>query len=417
MRKHGSSRRQKCVDNARIAILTAGKDRPYALGLAGALIARGIRFDFVASDEMECRELRLSPLVRFLNFRGDQSSDAALLVKVRRVIIYYIRLMWYAANTRCRMFHILWNNKFETFDRTFLLLYYKMFGKRLVFTAHNVNKNKRDANDSWWNRFTLRIQYTLVDEIFVHTSQMKHELLTDFQVPSEKVAVIPFGINNSVPDTALSHHESKSRLGLQPHHKTLLFFGNIAPYKGLEYLVKAFAMLIRKDRDLRLIIAGRPKGSEAYWQGITDMLRELNLSEFVVQKIEYVPDADTEIFFKAADAFVLPYTHIFQSGVLFLGYNFGLPVVATDVGSLREDIVEGETGYVCRRNDPQDLARTIERYFDGPLYSNLDQCRSAIRRYAHDRYSWTKVGEITESVYSRYLPSGSSSAQGFPLQI
>ena len=38
---------------------------------------------------------------------------------------------------------------------------------------------------------------------------------------------------------------------------------------------------------------------------------------------------------------MLPYTHIFQSGVLFLGYSFGLPVIASDVGSLREDVIEG----------------------------------------------------------------------------
>ena len=58
-------------------------------------------------------------------------------------------------------------------------------------------------------------------------------------------------------------------------------------------------------------------------------------------RIESVPDAETELYFKAADVLALPYTHVFQSGVLFLGYNFGLPVIASDVASLREDVVEG----------------------------------------------------------------------------
>ena len=68
-----------------------------------------------------------------------------------------------------KIFHILWNNKFEFFDRTLLMLYYKLLGKKIVFTAHNVNIRKRDGNDSWLNRFSLKIQYQLVDHIFVHT--------------------------------------------------------------------------------------------------------------------------------------------------------------------------------------------------------------------------------------------------------
>ena len=42
----------------------------------------------------------------------------------------------------------------------------------------------------------------------------------------------------------------------------MLFFGNIAPYKGLEYLVAAFAQLLKRDRNYRLLIVGKPKGIE-----------------------------------------------------------------------------------------------------------------------------------------------------------
>ena len=80
----------------------------------------------------------------------------------------------------------------------------------------------------------------------------------------------------------------------------------------------------------------------------------------VIEKIEYVPDEATELYFKAADVLVLPYVRVFQSGVLFLGYSFGLPVIAADVGSLKEEIVEGKTGFVFKPQDSSDLARTID---------------------------------------------------------
>ena len=84
------------------------------------------------------------------------------------------------------------------------------------------------------------------------------------------------------------------------------------------------------------------------------------VGERIIRKIEYVPDEDTEIYFKAADVLILPYTHVFQSGVLFLAYSFGLPAIAADVGSLREEIIEGETGLVFKPRDSVDLARKID---------------------------------------------------------
>ena len=120
-------------------------------------------------------------------------------------------------------------------------------------------------------------------------------------------------------------------------------------------------------------------------------------------KAEFIPDDETEVYFKAADVLVLPYRHIYQSGVLFLGHSFGLPVLAADVGSLKDEIVEGKTGFVFRPEDPVDLARAIEQYFASDLYANLNSRRREIRDYATERHSWDVVGEMTMSVYASLL--------------
>src|SRR5262249_42148475 len=123
----------------------------------------------------------------------------------------------------------------------------------------------------------------------------------------------------------------------------------------------------------------------------------------VIEHIDYIPDEEVESFFKAADVLALPYTHIFQSGVLFLGYSFGLPAVATDVGSFAEDIVEGETGFICRSGDTIDLAHTLRKYFESSLYRELEKRRHEIEAFGNQRYSWSKVGELTDCVYRRLL--------------
>ena len=96
---------------------------------------------------------------------------------------------------------------------------------------------------------------------------------------------------------------------------------------------------------------------------------------------------------------MLPYTHVFQSGVLFLGYSFGLPVITSDIASMKEDIVEGVTGYVCPPADSQALAAAIERYFASDLYRELDQRRAGIQKSAAERYSWATVASITVRAY------------------
>ncbi len=392
-----------------VGLLTGGQDRHYASGLATALVRRGVSLDVIGSDEVDSPEFQGTPGIRFLNLRGSQRLDVTLAKKILRVLIYYMRLVRYASNATPKIFHILWNNKFEFFDRTVLMMYYKLLGKKIVFTAHNVNAGRRDLADSLPNRLTLRMQYRLADHIFVHTEKMKRELLTEFGVRERAVTVIPYGINNAVPNTNLTPTGAKLRLGVSGA-RTVLFFGAIAPYKGLDCLVAAFQKIAARNSDYRLIIAGKPKGGCAkYLEEIQQAINHGNSRERIIQRIGYVLDEEMEVYFKAADLLVLPYTDIFQSGIFFLGYSFGLPVVATDVGSFEEDIIEGRTGFLCRPGDPDDLARTIERYFASDLFRNLDQARQDIRNSVNTTHSWNAVAEMTQPVYTSLLQKAGSS--------
>ena len=119
--------------------------------------------------------------------------------------------------------------------------------------------------------------------------------------------------------------------------------------------------------------------------------------------MQFIPDEETELYLKGADVLVLPYKDIFQSGVLFLAYSFGLPVVATDVGSFREEIVEGRTGFLCQPGDPADLAKAIERYFTSDLYKNLKVRRRELKDYANANYSWDAVAELICNAYAKML--------------
>jgi glycosyltransferase involved in cell wall biosynthesis len=233
---------------------------------------------------------------------------------------------------------------------------------------------------------------------------MKRELVHEFNCDPSRITVIPFGINNSVPNTSVTSSESRKLLGISENEKTLLFFGRIVPYKGLEYLISAFQGNLPSSELYRLMVVGRPeKDCIQYFNEIqTRALRERHSSQ-ITWRIEYVADAETEIYFKAANVLVLPYRHIYQSGVLFLAYNFGLPVIASDVGGLRSEIIEGQTGFLCKPEDPLELARVIKEYFASDLFMRLDEHRPRIQKYAHERYSWDAVGSRTVQVYEQLI--------------
>ena len=383
-----------------VAVLTGCQDRPYAYGLVMALISKDVHVDMIGSDAEDSPDLHVTPNLRFLNFRGSQNEGDKFATKLNKLARYYARLIRYAMRSKPAMLHILWNNKIEYFDRTLLMLYYKLLGKKIALTAHNVNQAKRDRHDSQLNRLTLKIQYRLSDHLFVHTKQMKDELLQDFGVSDRAVTVIRHPINNAFQDTDLTPADAKRELGVKDNEKTILFLGRIKPYKGIEHLLTAFQQLVKRDATYRLIIAGEPhKGSEDY----LDEIRRIVTSNFghgeVLLKIQFIPDEKMELYLKAADVLVLPYKDIFQSGILFLAYSFGLPVVATDVGSFREEIVEGETGFICKPGDAADLARTLETYFLSAIYRDLGTRRQAIKDYANRVHSWDAAAELTKTAY------------------
>jgi D-inositol-3-phosphate glycosyltransferase len=393
-----------------IGLLTGCQDRPYAFGLAMALVAKGVRLDVVGSDEIDSPELHATPNLRFLNFRGSQRNNTNVADKISKLAVYYSRLIRYAARSRPRILHILWNNKIEMFDRTILMFYYKLVGKKLALTAHNVNQARRDGKDSWINRLTLRIQYQLCDRIFVHTQKMKSELCEDFGVAEKTVVVIRHPVNDAFPNTRLTPAEAKLRLGLRDDDKAILFFGRIRPYKGIEHLLAAFKPLSANSQaNYRLIVAGEPKkGSEEYLSEIERTVKtEFNQTQIIL-RIQFIPDEQMELYLKGADVLVLPYKEIFQSGVLFLAYSFGLPVIATDVGSFREEIIEGSTGFLCDPGDPAELAKAVETYFASDLYNNLGVRRQEIKDYAEANHSWNAVAELTRNAYAEMLGRFSS---------
>src|SRR5262249_17428714 len=96
-----------------------------------------------------------------------------------------------------------------------------------------------------------------------------------------------------------------------------------------------------------------------------------------------------------------PYRAVYQSGPLSLAYRFGLPVIATRLGSFEAEVLEEVTGVFAEPENPRDLARAIRHYFDSDLYRQFDETGRRIRQIGLERNSWDQIGQTIAGIYAK----------------
>jgi D-inositol-3-phosphate glycosyltransferase len=387
----------------KISILNAGQQTDYLYGIVSGLSEiPSLEIEVVDSDS-SVGVIDSFPRTTLYNFRGDNLSTQTIFTKAWRISKYYIRLLLYTARTQSEIFHIQWENSISLFDRTVLILYYKLFGKKMVYTAHNIYKDARDGRATFLQWISLKIMYHLMDCVIVHTQKMKNELCSLFHVSLEKVVVIPHGINNRIARSGLSQKDARVKLGIESTVHAILFFGQIDEYKGIEKLIDASSLLVRENPDVVLMIVGKPKRQLNYAAKLKLQAAKILPGRNVLFRLQFIPVDEVETYFAAADCLVLPYKRIFQSGVIFLAYRFGLPIIAMDVGSFREDIIEGVTGFICKPDDAEDMAEKLQIFFNSDLFRLHEQTRAHIIELADQKYSWSNIGRQTYEVYERVM--------------
>lgn len=327
------------------------------------------------------------------------NRNASFLEKSRNIIRFYFLQLIFLIFNKPKIIHFQWLDRYFFMDRIIIPLIAKIRGHKTVLTVHNVNALKRDNKDSFYNRITLQILYRLCNQLIVHTPKSSMELQNDFKIKSSKISIIKHGMNNKVIVRNISRDEARIQLNLNLKEKVILFFGNLDYYKGVDILIDSLKYINGEiGTNIKLIIAGNSK-SKQYLQILGKQVESSAFKQKIIANICYIPDEDIEKYFMASDCIVLPYREIYQSGVIFMAYNFGLPILATNVGNFVNDIVQGQTGYIINGMDPTIVAQTIEKYFHSNMYRELPATRQFIKNWAYNNYSWDLIGESTYSLY------------------
>ena len=249
-----------------------------------------------------------------------------------------------------------------------------------VLTIHDVKKHPGDRG--WVYQFyllSLRLLIRQVDKIIVHGERLKSELVACKRISSNKIRVIPHGDYSFFTKYKKDNVEEKN---------TILFFGRIKEYKGLEYLIRVEPLITKEFSDIKIIIAG--KGNFQEYKKIK------NNANFEILN-EFIPDEKVAELFQKSKVVVLPYIEASQSGIIPIAYAFKKAVVATNVGSIPEVVEDGGTGFLVPPKNVNALADAIIKLLKD------DELRKQLGENAYTKMkqelSWGNIAEKTIEVY------------------
>ncbi len=221
--------------------------------------------------------------------------------------------------------------------------------------------------------------------IIATTERDKQELIRRYGASPGKISVIPCGVNLGLFQP-VGKEMAKRQMGLADD-KIILFVGRIEPLKGIEQLLKTMPYL-KNIQGLRLVIIGGDEYSQPEIEKLQRLSRELHIQDLITFR-GLIKHEQLPYFYSAADACVIPSYYESFGLVALEALACGTPVVATDVGNLKNIIRQGETGYVVTDNNPQDLADKIALLLAKPT-----DTKSALSiRASVERFSWPNIAE------------------------
>lgn len=244
----------------------------------------------------------------------------------------------------------------------------------VVLTAHNVMPHLGEPDLEARRRL-----YTAFDRVVVHTRNGV-EQLERYGVPAEQIVRIPHGTFGAPPSIE------------PPSGRTLLFFGLIRRYKGIDVLVRALAGI----PGARLVVAGDPLDPV---EPLQELAREVGVADRITWRLGYLPEEEVARLMREATLTVFPYpAGESASGALATALGHGRPAVVTEV--LGEAVRDFRAGSVVPPNHPAALAEAANRLLDDP--AALEEAFRGTQR-AREALSWSAIAEAHERLYSEVL--------------
>jgi glycosyltransferase involved in cell wall biosynthesis len=253
----------------------------------------------------------------------------------------------------------------------------KLQGKPVVYTVHDPEAH---SGAPVAIRASNWMSVRLADALVVLTRFGRDQLIAQ-RLPAHKIFHIPYGISNYFT----TRPQRKVR-----HEKRILYFGRIEPYKGLDVLLDAYVRLRKFLPDWSLTIAGVGVLPVRLLRGQAPGIQIIN---------RYVRDLEVTRLMQRARLVVVPYLEATQSAVIATAFGFGRPVIATDVGGLKEMVIHGKNGLLVPPHDAEALADAIKSLATSP--GRLLRMGRNAYALGQKKWGWARIARKHLRMYAK----------------
>ena len=276
----------------------------------------------------------------------------------------------------------------------------------LVATIHATEYGRHQGHlPGPMNKLIHQIEWWLTFEsarTICCSQYMMEEITNIFELPVDKVDVIPNGIDTESFKRDVSVDLYRKQF-VKPGDKLVFFVGRLVYEKGVQTVIEAMTLVINKIPNVTFVVAG----SGPHMNTLKSLVDAFDLQE----KVKFTGHIDTDTlsaFYKSADLTVVPSLYEPFGMVVLESMAMGTPTIVADTGGLSEIVVHEETGLKFEPGDPESLADAMLRILTDKELAERLTCDA--NAYLGDRYNWDRIAKMTLDVYRRaereyeYLP-------------
>ena len=238
-----------------------------------------------------------------------------------------------------------------------VLMMARCLGQKIHLLVHDVQSLDAPQGRGAMRWVRHLIFKTLSDRVYVFSETAGREILGEYAFLATRLTVLKHGHFLDLPAESPTAQEARKAEGWDPGLFYILFFGQIKTSKGLDLLLQAMNRI--QDPEIHLVIAGSSRDLDP--QSLIRQEVDPGVRHRIHLRNRYHSDVERDSLFKACDVLVLPYRHIYNSGVLIMGLSYGQTVLASDLPANREIIQNGVNGWLFEAGNPDDLALNILR--------------------------------------------------------
>ena len=355
---------------------------PYDAGLSRGLLSAGAKVTCWVRPLREGEQEELPPHVVRPNFYGRYDRPAFLPTFLQKPakalshLVGLIRLVAASWRERADIVHFQWA-VLPVFDA--LAICVLRLRSKVVLTVHDtVPFNGQRI--SFLQNFGFDLPIRAANTIIVHTTAARDALIAR-GTTGDKVHIVPHGpLSISVPVPARRSSAVGNRF-------VFTLFGQLKPYKGLDVLVEAIALVRQSIRShARFIVAGAAFMDMA---PIVAAVRNKGLGDVVELRVGRLTEQQMAKLFQETDCFLFPYRQIDASGVFFLTAPMKKWIIASSVGAFADYVADGKTGTLVPPADSAALAEAIADTLE----------HEPVPAAALSPPSWDEIGSMTLDIY------------------